>query len=185
MGRSSRWLRNSMWNTPRRRSRSRYASEGGSKSRAYSLQDILLAELASDMNPEDDPLRSKLGHVLLHNHGEYILPLGCHPTPEERLAIQEGPSPTSPTGQGRKIASRAELNKLLARLQTNAKAVNAELFELYVNENQGNTNGVYGCWMLRWMPKSAEEIVEVRVAVVGNVDAGKSTMLGMSSCFTK
>lgn len=137
------------------------------------------------MNPEDDPLRSKLGHVLLHNHGEYILPLGCHPTPEERLAIQEGPSPTSPTGQGRKIASRAELNKLLARLQTNAKAVNAELFELYVNENQGNTNGVYGCWMLRWMPKSAEEIVEVRVAVVGNVDAGKSTMLGMSSCFTK
>jgi hypothetical protein len=142
----------------------------------------LFSEPAAGANPEDDPLRSKLGHVLLHNHGEYILALGCHPTPEERLATQEGPTAVNPIGNGRKVASRADLDKLLARLQTNAKAVNAELSELYINEEQGNTNGVYGCWMLRWTPKSAEEIVEVRVAVVGNVDAGKSTMLGMFVC---
>lgn len=142
-------------------------------------QDILFAGFATDATPEDDPLRSKLGHVLLHNHGEYILALGCHPTPEERLAIQEGPLAAKPIGHGRKITTRADLDKLLGRLQTNAKAVNAELSELYINDDQGNVNGVYGCWMLRWTPKSAEEIVEVRVAVVGNVDAGKSTMLGM------
>ncbi|GHJ88588.1 hypothetical protein NliqN6_4990 [Naganishia liquefaciens] len=143
------------------------------------IEDILFVNLASNANAEDDPLRSKLGHVLLHNHGEYVLALGYHPAPEERLAVQEGPASVVPSGRGRKIATRAELDNLLARLRLNAKAVNAELFELYVNEEPGNPNGIYGCWMLRWTPKSAEEIVEVRVAVVGNVDAGKSTMLGV------
>ncbi|KAG0258603.1 hypothetical protein DFQ27_004541 [Actinomortierella ambigua] len=33
--------------------------------------------------------------------------------------------------------------------------------------------------MIRKAPKSGEELLEVRVAVVGNVDAGKSTMLGV------
>ncbi|KAG0220971.1 hypothetical protein BGW41_007390, partial [Actinomortierella wolfii] len=33
--------------------------------------------------------------------------------------------------------------------------------------------------MIRKTPKSGEELLEVRVAVVGNVDAGKSTMLGV------
>ncbi|KAK6350047.1 hypothetical protein TWF696_006296 [Orbilia brochopaga] len=33
--------------------------------------------------------------------------------------------------------------------------------------------------MVRQIPKSMEELLEIRVAVVGNVDAGKSTMLGV------
>jgi hypothetical protein len=133
-----------------------------------------LTELSSETNPDDDPLRSKLGHVLLHNHGEYILSLGTHPPTEELQGEGAEPSPT--TGTGRRIASKAELNKIVARLQANAKAVNAELSELYVTEDA--VRGARGCWMIRWTPKNAEEIVEVRVAVVGNVDAGKSTMLG-------
>lgn len=38
---------------------------------------------------------------------------------------------------------------------------------------------VYGCWLVRLTPRGVEEIMEVRVAVVGNVDAGKSTTLGV------
>jgi GTPase len=37
----------------------------------------------------------------------------------------------------------------------------------------------YGCWLVRLTPRGVEEIMEVRVAVVGNVDAGKSTTLGV------
>lgn len=33
--------------------------------------------------------------------------------------------------------------------------------------------------MLRLIPTSIEQIIEVRLAVVGNVDAGKSSMLGV------
>lgn len=136
----------------------------------------MFTDLANDANPDDDPLRSKLGHVLLHNHGEYILALGSHPTAEERQG--ETVEVHHTTGVGRKIASQADLDKLFSRLQLNTKAVNAELSELYVTEDP--VRGWRGCWMIRWTPKNAEEIVEVRVAVVGNVDAGKSTMLGRS-----
>lgn len=139
-------------------------------------QDILFTDLANDANPDDDPLRSKLGHVLLHNHGEYILALGSRPKAEELQG--EDTEPSESTGQGRRVASQADLDKLVNRLQVNAKAVNAELSELYVTEDP--VRGWRGCWMIRWTPKNAEEIVEVRVAVVGNVDAGKSTMLGRS-----
>ena len=38
---------------------------------------------------------------------------------------------------------------------------------------------IYGCWQARLQPAGVEEIMEVRVAVVGNVDAGKSTTLGV------
>lgn len=94
-------------------------------------------------------------------------------TSGEADTIKEGVN-----GNGHRITSREELNKILDRLQANVKAVNADLSELYVSEDPA-TRGMYGCWMIRWMPKSVEDIVEVRVAVVGNVDAGKSTMLGM------
>ncbi|KAJ9117262.1 hypothetical protein QFC20_000408, partial [Naganishia adeliensis] len=139
------------------------------------LEDILFTDLANDANPDDDPLRSKLGHVLLRNHGEYILALGSRPKAEELQG--ENTEPCESTGQGRRVASQADLDKLVNRLQVNAKAVNAELSELYVTEDP--VRGWRGCWMIRWTPKNAEEIVEVRVAMVGNVDAGKSTMLGV------
>lgn len=37
----------------------------------------------------------------------------------------------------------------------------------------------YGKLLIRQAPASAEEVIETRIAVVGNVDAGKSTMLGV------
>jgi GTPase len=92
------------------------------------------------------------------------------------MAQGEDRESSKPTVRARPIATKADMDKLVSRLQVNAKAVNAEVSELYVTQDP--TRGFIGCWMVRWTPKNAEEIVEVRVAVVGNVDAGKSTMLG-------
>ncbi|KAF2276812.1 uncharacterized protein EI97DRAFT_417863 [Westerdykella ornata] len=39
--------------------------------------------------------------------------------------------------------------------------------------------GVSGKLLLRRKPQSVDEVIETRIAVVGNVDAGKSTMLGV------
>ncbi|KAJ9123882.1 hypothetical protein QFC22_000670 [Naganishia vaughanmartiniae] len=146
-----------------------------------SIEDILSTPLPVEGNPEDDPLRSKLGQILLQNHGEYLVSLGQHPaTDDHRVSTSEeaNAGKQGVNGSGHRIATREELNKIKDRLEANVKAVNAELSELYVSEDPA-TKGMYGCWMIRWMPKSVEEIVEVRVAVVGNVDAGKSTMLGV------
>lgn len=144
-------------------------------------QDLLITPLPADGHAEDEPLRSKLGQILLQNHGEYLLSLGLHSTAEDQLTSEKESATVKQDNNctGQRIANREDLTKIIDRLQTNVKAVNAEISELYVNEDQG-VRGVYGCWMIRWMPKTVQEIVEVRVAVVGNVDAGKSTMLGTS-----
>ena len=70
------------------------------------------------------------------------------------------------------------------------EGLKAQLTELYRVDEVGNgdVNGVgkvekgtgsRGCYLIRLTPAGVEEIMEVRVAVVGNVDAGKSTTLGV------
>jgi GTPase len=53
-----------------------------------------------------------------------------------------------------------------------------ELIQLDINKTPISTQKVSHL-MIRKRPKSVQEALEVRVAVVGNVDAGKSTMLGV------
>lgn len=48
-----------------------------------------------------------------------------------------------------------------------------------VSANRTNSRATEGWFLFRQNPKNIESIPEVRVAVVGNVDAGKSTMLGV------
>ncbi|KAJ9097599.1 hypothetical protein QFC21_004633 [Naganishia friedmannii] len=152
-------------------------------------QDILYIPISVEEDSEDDPLRSKLGQVLLQNHGEYLLSLGQHPVVADSPVSTSGEGDTvkqGANGSGRRIANREEFTKMLARLQANVKAVNAELSELYVSEDSA-TKGMYGCWMIRWMPKSVEDIVEVRVAVARvalfrhkhEVETGRTSSVGM------
>ncbi|KAH8696194.1 putative GTP binding protein [Talaromyces proteolyticus] len=49
-------------------------------------------------------------------------------------------------------------------------------------EAQASAEKVKGCFgkiMIRQVPERVEEVIETRIAVVGNVDAGKSTLLGV------
>ncbi|GMK55122.1 hypothetical protein CspeluHIS016_0201780 [Cutaneotrichosporon spelunceum] len=69
-------------------------------------------------------------------------------------------------GGDEEIAGAAEC------LQRIADSLNAIVTELYLDPEAG-------CWLVRLQPAGVEEVSEVRVAVVGNVDAGKSTTLGV------
>ena len=73
----------------------------------------------------------------------------------------------------------SSLNAALDRLKQACEAIKAELNELYRIDKPPEVDGPYGCWQARLTPRGVEEIMEVRVAVVGNVDAGKSTTLGV------
>ncbi|BEI81671.1 hypothetical protein CcaverHIS002_0208310 [Cutaneotrichosporon cavernicola] len=58
------------------------------------------------------------------------------------------------------------------RLRRIADSLKAIVTDLYLESGAA-------CWLVRLQPAGVEEVSEVRVAVVGNVDAGKSTTLGV------
>jgi GTPase len=73
------------------------------------------------------------------------------------------------------------LNKAAARLHADCqilltKNVGGEAEVTSVNDKDKDCHGKI---LIRQNPKTAEEVIETRIAVVGNVDAGKSTMLGV------
>lgn len=112
---------------------------------------------------DDETLKSRLVSKLLQDHGEYIVALGAH-------AVPDGSDIT-----GKPVAA-ADLDKAIGRLRSTCKTIKAEMSELYRSDGE---DGPFGAWLVRLRPRSAEEVQEVRVAVVGNVDAGKSTTLGV------
>ena len=123
-------------------------------------------------NGDAEELRSRIASLLLKGHGELLIPLGAHVSPSHLYTPSGSTDSTSIPTTGEALAT-SELDIALDRLRTACKGLNAELNELY------RADGTYGCWSIRLTPRGVEEIMEVRVAVVGNVDAGKSTTLGV------
>lgn len=79
-------------------------------------------------------------------------------------------------------------NTALARLREAAETIPAHCRILLTYNVDGpeeikpksdKVKGACGKILIRQVPGSAEEVIETRIAVVGNVDAGKSTMLGV------
>ncbi|EIW70178.1 hypothetical protein TREMEDRAFT_68532 [Tremella mesenterica DSM 1558] len=131
-------------------------------------EDLVLSEGDGDL------LRSKIHKALAKGHGELLLPLGAHPSPIHTYNPPEPPITPIPN-EGTPLSVQ-KLNQILERLRTICSSLNTELNEMYRVEG---TEGPFGVWLIRNKPKGVEQIMEVRVAVVGNVDAGKSTTLGV------
>lgn len=85
--------------------------------------------------------------------------------------------------------NRTDWDKAWARLREAAKKVNADC-QLLLTKNvggdvesqtAGNDKGkdCSGKVLIRQNPATVESVIETRIAVVGNVDAGKSSMLGV------
>ena len=101
-----------------------------------------------------------------------MIPLGAHPIPKDLY----NPQPDIKTQFTGIELSQTQMDEAVKRLKTACESLQAELNELY---RTINGEKCYGCWLVRLTPRGVEEIMEVRVAVVGNVDAGKSTTLGV------
>ncbi|WVQ78434.1 hypothetical protein IAT38_000520 [Cryptococcus sp. DSM 104549] len=137
--------------------------------------EVPIEELISSEGSTED-LQSRLATSLLKGHGELLISLGAHPSP---IHLYNPPNPpVSPIPTIGKTLSPSELSAAIERLRAVCQAMNAELVELY-RTGEDRQEGPYGCWLVRLTPRGVEEIMEVRVAVVGNVDAGKSTTLGV------
>lgn len=84
--------------------------------------------------------------------------------------------------------SKEEWDNALSRLEQAACGVNAD-YRVLMTRNVGGEvevgpanpkdKGACGKLIIRRKPETVDDVIETRIAVVGNVDAGKSTMLGV------
>jgi GTPase len=115
-------------------------------------------------------LSKALSRRLLEGHGEALFDLGQEDNGESMGFSKE------------------QWDVAWCRLQRAATALKADC-RLLMSRNVGGEEDVgplnekdktcSGKVMIRQKPKTVEDVIETRIAVVGNVDAGKSTMLGV------
>lgn len=142
------------------------------------LRDLLLGDQSQD------ELKSVIQRRLLDGNGETLFDLG-HEDSGESMEL-----------------TKADWDRAWGRLQDTAKSLRADC-RVLASRNTGTAEDVEandkdqacsGRVMIRQAPDSAEDVIETRIAVVGNggsgpaipakrpdvaVDAGKSTMLGV------
>ncbi|KAK1989166.1 elongation factor Tu GTP binding domain-containing protein [Colletotrichum cereale] len=132
------------------------------------LKDLLLA------TDDDDALRRLEGVIqerMLEGRGETVFELGFENSGE-------------PMG-----LSLEQWNAAHARLRDAAKRVRADCHTLITKNvggdveapsaKSGKDSHCSGKIMIRQAPATVEDVIETRIAVVGNVDAGKSSLLGV------
>ncbi|MCJ1366703.1 hypothetical protein MMC16_005833 [Acarospora aff. strigata] len=133
------------------------------------LKDLLL-DTSEDAEVTLQQLSNVLQGRILEGHGETLFDLG-----------QEN--------NGESMAfSKEQWDIALDRIRQAASILNADC-RILLTHNVGGPEeaasknerekGVCGKIMIRQKPMTVEDVIETRIAVVGNVDAGKSTMLGV------
>ncbi|KAI9619070.1 hypothetical protein KEM48_006427 [Puccinia striiformis f. sp. tritici PST-130] len=156
------------------------------------------------LNRSDQLIKSLsdyLSRRLLTDH-ELIIYLGKHNLSQSRLSPlfqseYHHHQPTQHSDRGDHSLSSEEKARIIQTLQQISNSIGAEIFTLSdgVDQQQPvgefdklaiNDEAITERWnpdsirlMVRSIPESAHDIVELRVACVGNVDSGKSTTLGV------
>ncbi|CAE6435062.1 unnamed protein product [Rhizoctonia solani] len=115
--------------------------------------------------------------LLLRNRGEIIVRLGTHPPIQQIMEPGTELSITDNHSLGDPITEE-ELDTALKTLEATADGVGAKTMELYRHAGTA-IRTPYASVLVRLPPPTVERTLEVRCAVVGNVDSGKSTTLGV------
>ncbi|KAI4274362.1 MAG: hypothetical protein LQ337_003995 [Flavoplaca oasis] len=131
---------------------------------------VLLLDVAEDAEVTLQQLSNVVQGRLLEGNGEALFDLGQEDNGETMNFSKEQWDVA--LDRTRRAASflRAECSILLTRNVGGPEEAET------TNEK---TKGCMGTLLLRQEPETAEDVIETRIAVVGNVDAGKSTMLGV------
>ena len=137
---------------------------------AIKLKVVLLDE--SETAPESvKDFSQYIERRMTEGHGEFLFDLG----------LEDNGDPMG--------LNKSQWDTSLARLEETANKCNADIRILMTRNVSGDTapdvpaskddSGCSGKVLIRARPASVSNVIETRIAVVGNVDAGKSTMLGV------
>ncbi|GAA5874808.1 hypothetical protein JCM16303_002993 [Sporobolomyces ruberrimus] len=166
----------------------------------------LLERLTEPDESSTSALTSLLDRALHKAQGEIVLELGPHSLSHKTLAsIFDRPDPSSKLSSTEPYLPRSQVEKIFSTLRTLSNDIHASVTILHnpfgeegkytriqkrdkmtQTESSQNDESTIERWcgkslrfMLRRKPDGAEDLLETRVAVVGNVDAGKSSLLGV------
>lgn len=132
------------------------------------IQDLLLSSNTSNHERAHDIIAS----VLTRNRGEYILRIGAHP-PHTKLFSGEPASDNKGwRGTSRTVDEVAILKQAVSQIVEEVGGKTTILVESLKDYPRATL-------LLRLPPADVSSTPEVRCAVVGNVDSGKSTTLGV------
>ncbi|CAK7564082.1 MAG: hypothetical protein SEPTF4163_001965 [Sporothrix epigloea] len=140
------------------------------------MRQLLLTKPNPDNSTETDPLVAALAAILTERidqgHGEFVFDLGFEHDGETLcLTRDQWPVALARVEQAADHAG-ADCQLLLTR------NVGGPL-DVSTHEGGGRAGDCTGKIMVRRRPRKVEDAIETRIAVVGNVDAGKSSLLGV------
>ncbi|KZS98433.1 P-loop containing nucleoside triphosphate hydrolase protein [Sistotremastrum niveocremeum HHB9708] len=121
---------------------------------------------------EDTKLRNLLASLLTSNRGEYVIRIGLQPS---RLALFSDEPPEYPKDWSGVERTVDEIKSGQATVFRTADEIGAKASILF-QSLQPSPGMII---LLRLPPESISSVAEVRCAVIGNVDSGKSTTLGV------
>ncbi|KAF4893809.1 GTP-binding protein 1 [Colletotrichum fructicola] len=135
------------------------------------LKDLLLAADADNDDESLKKLEDILNERITEGHGETVFELGFENNGDSMALSLE------------------QWNAAYTRVQEAAKRIRAHC-QLLITKNvggdveapsakSGKDSHCSGKIMIRQTPATVEDVIETRIAVVGNVDAGKSSLLGV------
>jgi hypothetical protein len=158
-----------------------------------SLDEADIINLIASVNPGDHELaRDRLAALLTLHHGEYVLRIGAQPSPEQlfelppaHIAVIQSRSMKTATAPPSTLTadldlpwtgvekSGEEIDRMLQVISKVIEGIGGKSCVLF----ETKTDHPRAIVLLRLPPLNVAP--EVRCAVVGNVDSGKSTTLGV------
>ncbi|EAU91663.2 GTP-binding protein 1 [Coprinopsis cinerea okayama7 len=136
------------------------------------VEDRILGLLLSSNPGDHDAARDQIAALLTHNNGEAVIRIGQRPPRTELFADELDDSIPGWSGTPR---TSEEVEKLIQGLTTTVEEVGGKALSLF----EIKTGHPRASILLRLPPPNVSLTPEVRCAVVGNVDSGKSTTLGV------
>ncbi|KAF8514255.1 GTP-binding protein 1 [Hysterangium stoloniferum] len=132
------------------------------------LQTFLITNTESDYEKARDAIAARL----TRNRGEYIIRLGAHPSKSSIFNVENKESLDAAFGIECNESDFKVVESTLLRI---AEEIGAKVSTLFT----ATTPKLHGSYLARLPPAGVNLTAEVRCAVVGNVDSGKSTTLGV------
>lgn len=136
------------------------------------VEDRILSLLLSQNPADHDAARDQIAALITRANGEYVIRIGERPPRNELFTEELNDSIPGWTGTAR---TYEDIQKLIQELTKTVEEVGGKALVLFeVKEGHPRTSV-----LLRLPPPNVSLTPEVRCAVVGNVDSGKSTTLGV------
>jgi len=139
------------------------------------LKHLLLDEHPTTTSESTIQLRKLIDTRLDEGHGEVLFDIGLEDNGDP-MGFEQKDWDIAYT---RVLACAKDEKADVRLLMTRNVATTAGERVVEVDTTESKDRSCSGKVMIRRIPQSVDDVIETRIAVVGNVDAGKSTMLGV------